>query len=228
MRTNLPALTEGSVQRFSATVYEAVQSRILWGEYPPGAWISVEDLCRAFGVSRQPVMDAMRRLSSDWLVEIVPQVGCRVARYNAQAIEDYINAFGEMESRIATMAAQRRTEKQLDRLTEITQQIRTRAVMDQENLSLGRHYHRTVLEMAHSTVLARLCEQLWAFGTFVSNPQIVANMGGPEIARRRNTLGKLTNAIRVRNGALARTYMAQWLTSVAGLRNSKKRAATLK
>src|SRR3954447_14808976 len=82
-------------RRLASTVYDQLKQGIVSGEYPPETWLSVEDLCHDFQVSRQPVMEAMRRLSGEWLVEIVPQVGCRVASYPAPALRDFMAIFGE-------------------------------------------------------------------------------------------------------------------------------------
>ena len=59
------------------------------GRYPAGERLPTDDLRVEFGVSKQPVMEALRRLSSDGMVEIVPQVGCRVTRYELQEVEDF-------------------------------------------------------------------------------------------------------------------------------------------
>src|ERR671930_190560 len=91
-RTTRPLLP---ARRLASAVYDQLKQGILSGEYPPETWLSVEELCQHFQVSRQPVMEAMRRLSGEWLVEIVPQVGCRVAEYDQQAIDDFISIFGE-------------------------------------------------------------------------------------------------------------------------------------
>lgn len=71
-------------RRLAETVYDEVKDAIIRGVLAPGEKVSVEELCTQFGVSRQPVMEAMRRLSGDWFVDIVPQVGCRVCDYSAQ------------------------------------------------------------------------------------------------------------------------------------------------
>src|SRR4051794_20612048 len=110
-------------KRLSSTVYDEVKARILAGEYAPGDWLSVEDLCRAFQVSRQPVMEAMRRLSGEWLVEIVPQVGCRVAVYDPQAFRDFLATFGEMEGHLGALASERRTPEQVARLTTLLDRL---------------------------------------------------------------------------------------------------------
>jgi hypothetical protein len=45
-------------------------------------------------VSKQPIMDALRRLASDGLVEIIPQVGCRIPVHEPQDVTDFFAVFG--------------------------------------------------------------------------------------------------------------------------------------
>jgi DNA-binding GntR family transcriptional regulator len=68
--------------RESATdmVYASIRDKILVLELLPGAMIDKAALCEKFGVSRSPVSEALARLQSDGLVEILPQRGTRVAR----------------------------------------------------------------------------------------------------------------------------------------------------
>ena len=92
---------------------DELKERLLSGRYPAGSRISIEDVKAEFGVSKQPVMDAMRRLEATGLVQIVPQSGCRVAAYTTQEILDFFNLFGRFEGEIAAAAASRRTDAQL-------------------------------------------------------------------------------------------------------------------
>ena len=65
--------------RLNHAVYGELRERLLSGRYAAGARLSTEELRTEFGVSKQPVMEALRRLSADGMVEIVPQVGSLVA-----------------------------------------------------------------------------------------------------------------------------------------------------
>ena len=62
----------GTGGRLLGRIYEAIQNRLLEGEYPAGTKLSVEAIRAEFGVSKQPVMEALRLLSADGLVEIFP------------------------------------------------------------------------------------------------------------------------------------------------------------
>jgi DNA-binding GntR family transcriptional regulator len=200
-------------KRLSAAVYDEIKTRILAGEYAPGEWLSVDELCRLFGVSRQPVMEAMRRLSGDWLVDIVPQVGCRIADYDQPAIVDFINTFGEMESHIAAFAAERRSGEQLVRLEELAAQLHQSRVLDAENRRISQEFHRTILEMADSAVLSRLCEQLWDFGWFWSTTLAPKHTKTEAAERWGANAERLAEAIAAKNAGAARRCMAVLLTA---------------
>jgi hypothetical protein len=56
-------------------VYDVLRERLLEGRYPAGTRLPTDDLRSELGVSKQPVMEALRRLAADGMVQIVPQVG---------------------------------------------------------------------------------------------------------------------------------------------------------
>ena len=56
-------------------VYDMLRERLLEGRYPAGTRLPTDDLRAELGVSKQPVMEALRRLAADGVVQIVPQVG---------------------------------------------------------------------------------------------------------------------------------------------------------
>jgi DNA-binding GntR family transcriptional regulator len=62
---------------------------LLEGEYPAGTTLSVEAIRTEFDVSKQPVMEALRLLSADGLVEILRQIGCGVTEYSLEEVEDF-------------------------------------------------------------------------------------------------------------------------------------------
>ena len=97
-------------------VYDVLRERLLEGRYPAGTRLPTDDLRAELGVSKQPVMEALRRLAADGMVQIVPQVGCLVTGYDLHEVEDFYLAFGGFEGSIAGIAALRRTDDQLAEL----------------------------------------------------------------------------------------------------------------
>jgi DNA-binding GntR family transcriptional regulator len=143
-------------QRLGPVVLDELKERLLAGRYPSGSRISIEEVKAEFRVSKQPVMDAMRRLEATGIVQIVPQSGCRVASYPAQEIQDFFNLFGRYEGEIAAAAAVRRTDAQLVELDDAWQRIADLDRLDDPGERAGgyrlrnREYHLVLHRMSHS------------------------------------------------------------------------------
>jgi DNA-binding GntR family transcriptional regulator len=75
----LPA-SQGRPSSATERVLAATRRAIVELELPPGSMIDKTMLCERFGVSRFPVSDALTRLQSEGLVEVLPQRGTRVTR----------------------------------------------------------------------------------------------------------------------------------------------------
>jgi DNA-binding GntR family transcriptional regulator len=61
--------------------------------------VFVEDLANELGVSKQPVMEALRRLSAESFVVITPQVACRVIEYDFDEIFAFFQMMAAVEAR---------------------------------------------------------------------------------------------------------------------------------
>ena len=166
-------------QRLGPALLDELKERLLAGRYPVGSRISIEEVKAEFGVSKQPVMDAMRRLEAIGIVEIVPQSGCRVAHYSAQEIKDFFNLFGRFEGEIAAAAAARRSDAQLVELDDAWQRIADLEELDdpqersREYRVLNRNYHLAIHRMSHSRVMADLSKRMWDLSDF-----FVTTVGG--------------------------------------------------
>ena len=126
-------------------------------------------------MSKQPVMEALRRLSGDGLIEIVPQVGSRVATFAPHEVSDFYLMFGGFEGTIAGIAALRRTERQLDELELISARIEAlRSSPDAVERAhgyrvLNRDFHHAIHDMAHSRIMADTSRRMWDLSDFLIN-----------------------------------------------------------
>ena len=68
-------------------IFEQLRDEIMALELLPGTKLSEAEVAQKFGVSRQPVREALNLLSSEDLVEIQPQKATRVGRFSLQRIE---------------------------------------------------------------------------------------------------------------------------------------------
>lgn len=200
-------------QRLGHVVLEELKSRLLSGRYPTGSRISIEEVKAEFSVSKQPVMDAMRRLESIGLVQIVPQSGCRVASYSTREVLDFFNLFGRFEGEICAAAALRRTDAQLLQLDRVWQQIAdVEADRDTTSRSdayrfLNRDFHLVIHQMAHSRLMADLSERMWDMSDF-----FISTIGGAvhlseALEDRNRDHDVIRDLIRSRSAEVARVAM---------------------
>ena len=172
-------------------VRDDLLERLLSGRYAPGSRISIDELKAEYGTSKQPVMDALRRLETSGLVQIVPQSGCRVVAYSAEEAADFFGLFAKFEGEVAAAAAARRTDAQLGELAAVSAELAGLAEATTEAARAGgyrrlnRRFHLVIHEMAASRVMAGLSERMWDLSDFL----IVTSSGTAGVAagvRHRN------------------------------------------
>jgi DNA-binding GntR family transcriptional regulator len=97
-------------------VAERIHASIRSGDFPIGTWLRQEALATAFGVSRTPIREALRKLQADRVVEVFPHRGALVRGPTAAELREAYQIRGELEGLAAELAATRITEDQLRRL----------------------------------------------------------------------------------------------------------------
>ncbi len=97
-------------------VYQSLKAAIVQLKYQPGEALKKQDIIDQFGVSRSPVADALSRLASDGLVDIVPQSGTYVSRFSLSEIREGAFLREALELAAVERVAQTRTDEQLKQL----------------------------------------------------------------------------------------------------------------
>ncbi|WP_370160206.1 GntR family transcriptional regulator, partial [Limimaricola soesokkakensis] len=98
-------------------VYVALRDAILGMSLAPGTVLRKGALCEQLGVSRSPVAEALGRLSSDGLVDIIPQSATRVSRFSMAELREENFLREAVEVAAVARVAQIRTDAQLARLS---------------------------------------------------------------------------------------------------------------
>ena len=99
--------------------YETLRARILTGAHAVGTRLREEELAESLGVSRTPVREALRRLSSEGLVDVTPNRGALVARWDEEDLDEVFEMRALVEGYGARRAAQRITAEELVALRSI-------------------------------------------------------------------------------------------------------------
>jgi len=153
--------------------YQLVLQRLRNGEYASGQRISIEDLVIELGSSRQPVMDALKRLATEGFVVIIPQVGVRVVVPEHREFVDFFRLMAAIEGLCAELAAERADDAGVARLVELNaafgELIRNSVANAEETpafRTINYAFHAQVRAMCKSPGLMAYAEGLWARGDF--------------------------------------------------------------
>ncbi|MFC6885195.1 MULTISPECIES: GntR family transcriptional regulator [Actinomadura] len=143
--------------------YELLRSRILDGTYVPGYRLVINQLAQETGVSTIPLREALRRLQSDGLVEVVRNVGARVAVFDAAQVEHTLQILARLEGYATAISAPHMTEAHLaasrkinDRMVEALQEFDPTAFT-----ALNREFHFSIYEHCPDDHLRSLLEAEW-------------------------------------------------------------------
>lgn len=140
--------------------YERIRSLVLNGDIPPGARLGQVELAERFGISRTPVREALRRLAGEGLVDFHSQRGFRVADLGLDAVMRRLEVRAIVEPGIAGLAAERRTERDIERLHDsISREQRARSSVAAHDAS--RDFHVALARATHNEELVRVLESLW-------------------------------------------------------------------
>lgn len=139
-------------------IYNMIVERLISAHYRFGTPILVKDLAAETGISRQPIMSALGYLSADGFVRIAPQVGCQVIDPDPRSIADFFLMFAKMEGLLARLAAERRSDDQVQALCAAQADI---MALDPQDPSAAERYarrnqrfHVVIQEMADSALVA--------------------------------------------------------------------------
>ena len=102
-----------------------LRNMIIEGRLRPGSRIAESRLCTRFNVSRTPLREALKMLSVEGLVQLLPNKGATVVRVTPKQVEETLAVLGSLEALAGELACAR---------------------IDQERIARTRSAHRQMLE----------------------------------------------------------------------------------
>ena len=134
-------------------VFDKIETDILSGIYARGEILTETKLSAELGVSRTPIREALRKLEQEHLISESGK-GSVVIGISEADLEDIFLIRSKIESIVAKMAAQNRTEEQLEKLKEVVElQEFYLEKQDADRLKImDNQFHETVYKMSGSTI----------------------------------------------------------------------------
>ncbi len=153
----------GQHQALRDQVLVALRQRIVNGDYPPGERLTEDRLAEDFGVSRNPVREALLVMQAEGFVNVVPRHGAFVALPDASTIGDLFSMREQLETLAARLAAERATvadvadlRSLLDAAREATERVDLSRVAE-----LNSELHMRVIAVSGNKWLASIATSLY-------------------------------------------------------------------
>jgi DNA-binding GntR family transcriptional regulator len=141
---------------------DALREAILDGLIPASTWLREEEIAAELQLSRTPVREAIRRLTSEGLAVRMPNHGTQVA---PMAMEDILAVYTvreSLEGLAARLAAQRASEQLRTRLREVHERFKKSAASGEAGVlsDLNLEFHRAIREATDNRYLERFLTQV--------------------------------------------------------------------
>lgn len=131
-------------------VAELLRQRIFDRTLEPGSWIDELKLAEEYGISRTPLREALKVLSTEGLVTMKVRRGAYVTEVSETDLADVYHLLGLLESDAAGVVAERATPEQLADLQAIHAELEA-AVDDRELFfAINERFHMRLLAIANN------------------------------------------------------------------------------
>jgi DNA-binding GntR family transcriptional regulator len=143
-------------------VIEELRQAILSRKLKPGERLVEGRLADEFGVSRNPVREAIRVLASEGLVEVTARRGASVISMSDEEARETIEVRALLEGQNARLAARRRDEDVLRRIEAVLRQGTEAVAAKRYDLlpALNQQFHQELAAAGRNRVLADLLKRL--------------------------------------------------------------------
>jgi DNA-binding GntR family transcriptional regulator len=143
-------------------VIEELRQAILSGRLKPGERLVEGRLADEFGVSRNPVREAIRVLASEGLVEVTARRGASVASMSEQEARETIEVRALLEGQNARLAARRHDKEVLRRIEMVLNEGAEAVATGRYELlsDLNQQFHYELAEAGQNRVLGDLLKKL--------------------------------------------------------------------
>ncbi|MGN8026868.1 GntR family transcriptional regulator [Microbacterium sp. 22242] len=149
---------EGGVELESARVVRALRDSILSGQRAPGERLIEREIADELAVSRLPVREAIRQLTSEGLLVARPRSWAVVRRFTERDVKDIAEVRDAMEALVFELAARRHTAAGIARVKQALDRefAAARAGDLPAAQAAGADFHLITAELAENATIAEI------------------------------------------------------------------------
>ena len=193
-------------------VLAELRRRIVDGDYAQGERLTETRLADDFGVSRNPVREALRVVEAEGFVQILPRRGAVVATLDDTAVRDLFAVREQLETLAAGLAAERATANDMAHLRRLLDQASSATDAKDFDLvaELNSAFHRGVIEVSGNRWLLSISAAMYHHVHWVF--RVGAAQRAPHSWEEHN---RLVEAIEARDPAAATTAAREHVEAAA-------------
>lgn len=207
-------------------VADRLRTQIYHHELQPGDPIDEMALCERYGISRTPLREALKVLSAEGLIELIPRKGSFVRNMDVEELNELFPVMAVLEGLCAREAVEHCTTKDLKKLEEMHARLEAFAA-DGDIDEYYEHnfvFHQAVQDLSGNRTLQRLIGDLRKILRLARHMQLtIPGRLAASIEEHR----QIMQAFRQHNPDLADQNMQahlhqQWHSLISNKKNTKK------
>jgi DNA-binding GntR family transcriptional regulator len=143
-------------------IADNLREMIMSGELREGDKIKENELCDWMGISKTPLREALRVLSAEGLIRLIPNRGAYVTTPTFEEIKEMFDVMSVLEGACARAAAEKMSEEDLSKLEKLHKRLEEQYdCRDQkEYIHQNNSYHALVQELAGNKTLNQIVNGL--------------------------------------------------------------------
>lgn len=191
-------------------VADRLRELIINGEIPARERLNERLLSERFNISRTPLREAIKILSLEGLVELLPNRGAVVTELTLREVEELFQVVGSLEALAGELACARATNKDLAEVSALHFEMAEHFQNGDrpEYYRLNQRIHQKIVGCAQNTELAKVYSNL---SLRLDRARYMANFSQERWAQAMKEHENILNALQKRDSAALKTILKEHL-----------------
>ncbi len=160
--SSLPVVDVLNRSLLHTQVADRLRDLIVTGELEPGARLNERLLCERFNISRTPLREALKILSAEGLITLLPNRGAVVTKLTMEEAEDMFQVMAVLEGLAGELAGKRATDADIRKIRALHDDMQSHFEKGKlkQYFAANQKIHQCIVDAARNTELTNLYGKL--------------------------------------------------------------------
>ena len=144
---------------------EHIRSNIINGTIRVNEKVSMREIAKELNISRTPIREAIRKLESEGLIELLPRRGFIIKKYSSKKIEEIYEVRRVLETYAIRLACKNIGEKDIEKLKKLNHDLTLTFKEKRQNLmklkKINEEFHFAIFKASHNETVCEIIQNLW-------------------------------------------------------------------